>query len=193
MKAIIFDFDGVIGDTKEINYSISKLTNPDLTVKKFEDHHNGNVFEKPLFSSPDNFHELQKERFTKDNLFPLVDEIKAFSDNYLLFVVSSSREDNIEHFLALGNVKTCFQEILGSGFHTSKVEKFKYIFNKYDLSNEDCVFITDTIGDVKEARQVHLRSIAVTWGYHARDVLESEKPFKTVSEFDEVKEIVESM
>ena len=55
------------------------------------------------------------------------------------------------------------------------------------------MFITDTIGDLREARHVHLRSIAVTWGYHPKELLEAENPFRIVSEFDEIKEIIENM
>jgi phosphoglycolate phosphatase-like HAD superfamily hydrolase len=45
---------------------------------------------------------------------------------------------------------------------------------------KDCIFVTDTIGDIKEARHFDILSIAVTWWYHPRKLLLSEKPYQIV-------------
>ena len=47
IKAIIFDFDGVLGDTYHINFAISKEFYSDVTEQSFIDHHMGNVFDEP--------------------------------------------------------------------------------------------------------------------------------------------------
>ena len=47
IKAIIFDFDGVIGDTYQINFDVSRLFDSNFSTQDFVDHHMGNVFEKP--------------------------------------------------------------------------------------------------------------------------------------------------
>jgi len=75
----------------------------------------------------------------------------------------------------------------------SKVEKFKYLFKKYKLKPEDCIFITDTLGDILEGNKVGVRTIAVDFGFHKRDRLEKGKPFKIVSSFDEILKVIGDM
>lgn len=189
MKAIIFDFDGVIGDTKYLNYLIVKKINLDLSIEDFEKHHNGNVIEEPLFEIPEDFFEIQRDEFTKNNLFPLLDEIRYLSDKYLLFMVSSGREDNLMNFLKLGEINNCFKEVLGRDFSSSKVKKLQYLLDKYNLSKDDCLFVTDTIGDLKEANMVGIKSVAVSWGYHGEDLLRTERPFKIIRDFEELRSL----
>jgi phosphoglycolate phosphatase len=37
-------------------------------------------------------------------------------------------------------------------------------------------YIGDTLGDIHEAHEARVKSIAVTWGYHSRKELEKIKP-----------------
>jgi len=71
-------------------------------------------------------------------------ELEKLSQDYTLFIISSNREYSIEKYLCHHEMEY-FTEVLGGDFHKSKVEKFKYIFNKYDFSKDDCYFITDTL------------------------------------------------
>ena len=75
LKAVVFDFDGVIGDTYHLNFESVKLFDPTVTEQDFRDHHNGNVFaDKPkAHLSNENrtaFFEEQKKRFSSKNFFP---------------------------------------------------------------------------------------------------------------------------
>lgn len=47
---------------------------------------------------------------------------------------------------------------------------------------KDAVFITDTLGDIREARECDIDSIAVTWGFHERKTLEKGNPIVIVSD-----------
>ncbi len=60
------------------------------------------------------------------------------------------------------------------------------MFEKYNLKPEECIFVTDTTGDIIEARKINLRTITVTWGYHNKELLESEYPFCIVDTPDEL-------
>lgn len=44
MKAIIFDFDGIIHDTFELAYEIHKQFNPENTREKYRSYFDGNLF-----------------------------------------------------------------------------------------------------------------------------------------------------
>ena len=194
VKAIIFDFDGVIGDTYDINFEVSKIFNSDITEQDFIDHHLGNVYHEPKikFSSEDIpvFFAEQKQRFTSEHLFPLRELLAELKEEYQLFVVSSTIDENVKHFLELGDYHYFFEEILGATTHKSKVTKFQMIFDKYHLRPTECLFVTDTINDIKEAREVNLPTIGVTWGYHEKDLLLSEKPTAIAHTVEELRQII---
>jgi len=44
----------------------------------------------------------------------------------------------------------------------------------------NCVFVTDTLGDMREAAEVGISSIAVSWGFQKHATLEQGKPFRVV-------------
>jgi HAD superfamily hydrolase (TIGR01549 family) len=185
IKAIIFDFDGVIGDTYDLHFNLSKEF-----YEETEQDFNGNVYEeaKIKFKPGDFpvFFKKVKERFTKDHLFPLKKVFEELNEKYKLFIISSSDEDNIKHFLGLGDYDIFFKKVLGGKTHNSKIEKFKMLFNEYNLKPGQCLFVTDTIGDIKEARKVDVESIAVPWGYHETEILATEKPLAIVHDEKEL-------
>ena len=45
------------------------------------------------------------------------------------------------------------------------MEKFHKIFEDFSARPEDCVMITDTVGDVLEAEAAGVNSIVILWGY----------------------------
>lgn len=98
-KALIFDFDGVVADTYEMNFTLSKLFDPKITRQDFEDHHNGNVWAEPKIKiSSDEvkiLFEKQREIFTKNHLFPLKEILEKYSKDCKIFILSSSSEKNI--------------------------------------------------------------------------------------------------
>lgn len=67
------------------------------------------------------------------------------------------------------------------------------LFNKHDFNNEDCIFITDTLGDILEANKVGVKSIAVDFGFHERERLEKGNPFKIISNFKDIRKIIENI
>lgn len=180
VKAITFDFDGVIGNTYQIHFKICQEIFKSLTEKEFIDYHKGNVFRsKIMVWNPQKlqyFNKKQKEEFTKKHLFPLKNVIKKLSQNCQLFIISSSIDTNIKHFLKLGKLDQYFKQIYGAKTHRSKVKKFKMIFGQHNLKADECLFVTDTVGDIKEAGKVKIKTIAVTWGYHSTELLKEQKP-----------------
>ena len=100
IKVIVFDFDGVIGDTHDINLELVRsLIDRNITEQDFKDYHNGNPLEEPKIKSKPEytalFFEGQKQKFTKDHIFPLKKSIIDLSKNYQLFIISSTTDENI--------------------------------------------------------------------------------------------------
>lgn len=173
-KVIIFDFDGVIIDSWEHAY-VGNLRNwPDLKPEEHRNFFNGNIYEElekmpePLYSSEDHkkwwdeIHSLTKKDLpTFDGM---KEALKKLSENYILSINTSSDAVSTKNYL-VGNDIDFFDSIYGTEVSKSKVEKFNKILNHYNVEAKDCFFITDTVGDIKEANALSIPTILVTWGY----------------------------
>lgn len=189
LKAIIFDFDGVLHDTFPIAYGISKELY-DLSEEEYKKWFDGNIYEKPQITPKkiEQFYNMQKSRFRNLVIAPNIKQaLIKLNKSYRLFIISSNTEDAINTFLDQNNV-AFFDAVLGLETHKSKIEKFEKIFVQY--SKEECVFITDTLGDILESNRAGIRTIAVDFGFHERKRLAKGKPLKIVSSFDELVEAV---
>ena len=74
--------------------------------------------------------------------------------------------------------------------HNNKTERINNAFEKYGVGPKDCVFITDTLGDMREAASCGIPSIGVTWGFHKKNNLEKGNPFKIAETPEELIEAV---
>jgi len=197
MKAIIFDFDGVIHDTFELSYNTnSQIFNKKFTKEEYKCFFDGNIYEMPEVTqqNSDLFFEIQNKAF--ENL-KLESEVKDFisklKEKYLLFIITSNQEKTLKIYFENNDFNSVFKEILGTETHKYKVNKFKMIFEKYNLTSNDCIFITDTLGDIIEGNKVGVRSIAVDFGFHDRARLERGNPFRIVSDFKECLSIINDL
>lgn len=194
MKAIIFDFDGVICDSFEISYKISKeFFGDDFTEENLRELLDGNVFQNPKITkqAAEKLFKAYNEKLKYFEMEKVVKEsLEKLAEKYSLFVISSNQEESIKTYFQNNNCTHIFKEILGAETHQSKVAKFQHLFEKYQLKAEDCVFVTDTLGDILEGKEVGVEVIAVDFGFHGRDRLEKGEPFKIVSSFDEISEVI---
>lgn len=190
VKAILFDFDGVIGDTYDINFAVSKAINGDITEQDFVEFCKGNAFESSKIKIEEkhmsSLSKEQRQRFTKKHLFPLEETLSELAKKFQLFIVSSTSDENIKLFLEMKKYDRFFHGIFGATTHRSKIKKFKMIFDQHNLTPEECLFVTDTVGDIIEARSVGVRTIGVTWGYHKEDLLSEQKPLAIAHDADEL-------
>ncbi len=198
-KAIIFDFDGVIHDTFEFHRGkVGEFAGTSISKQDFQDIHNGNFYEHKN-DKLDNVDWIAYRDFTHEGFktFQIDEKMKemllALNDSHELFIISSGGEKNIGVFVKNNGLENIFKEVLGGETHSSKVEKFNSIFKKYNLSNEDVIFITDTLGDILEANEMNIKTIAVDFGYHPRETLEKGKPFKIVSSVGELSETIKNL
>ncbi|MDI6778456.1 MAG: HAD family hydrolase [Patescibacteria group bacterium] len=197
IKAIIFDFDGVIADTFRMSLDILAERKRIIPEKIYRDFHEGNVYESTVLSFTREetryFWASYHEKISKEHLFPIEKQIIKLAKKHKLFIISSSREKVIDKFLYLTRIAKCFDKILGEKTHKSKVEKFKIIFKKYALKPEECIFVTDTLEDLREAKKVGVSTIAVTWGYHGKSRLKKGSPNAMIHDFRELIGAVEKL
>lgn len=201
MKLILFDFDGVLANTIEFSYKIHTKKNKDLTWKHFQDYSLGNFwegYEKAVKEGKhipaDDFHGDYKKGLDMLTIEKILhDLVLSLAKKYKLVVISSTNSTHINDFLKKENLDGCFSDILGSDIHKNKVLKIKTILEKYDLPPRDTVFITDTLGDIKEAEECNVKSIAVTWGLHDRLILERGNPVTIIDNPQDLIEAIENV
>jgi phosphoglycolate phosphatase-like HAD superfamily hydrolase len=187
IKTIIFDFDGVICDTFSFHrHKVGEFTGNLLSEDEYRDIHNGNFFHNEHKELANVDWQKYRDFIYKDqSQLIITDEVKEtireLSNSYDLFIVTSGGKKNISDILTNNGMGGIFKEILGLESHRSKVDKFNFIFDHYSISPADCIFVTDTLGDIVEANQLHIKTIAVDFGFHPKETLEKGKPLKIIS------------
>lgn len=198
-KFVFFDFDGVIVDSFSLALEINRKTIPDLTLeeysRKFET--NINVSMAKYNNSTNREKEYFKEYGSCLNTRKLIPGIKevifTLAEKYSLIIVSSTTTEIIKKYLSCHGMEKSFLDVLGNDVDYSKAHKFRIIFDKYNIHPEDCVFITDTLGDIREANEVNLPTIAVTGGFHDEATLKKGKPLAITHDSKTLLKKVESV
>ncbi|MCK5594161.1 MAG: HAD family hydrolase [Candidatus Aenigmarchaeota archaeon] len=198
IRAIIFDFDGVIHDTFDFHrMKLKQFTGHEISKESYRDIHDGNFYEHEdnVFINTDwdgyvkFIHPEQSALKIKDEIRQVLIEL---SKKYELFIISSGCAKNISDYLGNNGISKIFTEVLGFENHKSKVDKFKVLFDKYGLCHDNCVFITDTLGDILEANKVGVETVAVDFGFHSKERLEKGRPYKIISCFNEIIPVIDS-
>lgn len=199
MKLIFFDFDGVLANTHIMCFEMHQELNPDIKWDFFQSLSHGNFWELYNRAVSDNkikhnsnFQNMYNERIM-DLKMPenLKKSIIKLSEKYTLHIISSTSKNQIIPFLQKESILDKFKSILGRDTHTSKVEKIKNLLGEHKISPKDAIFVTDTTGDIIEARECGVQSFGVTWGLHDREYLLKEKPLALVNTPEELEEKIE--
>ncbi|MDP2631270.1 MAG: HAD hydrolase-like protein [Candidatus Uhrbacteria bacterium] len=203
-KTLLFDFDGVMVDSFQLSYESKKKSEPNIVdIETYRRYFDGNIFEvahikesladqednKPSVTDPF-FIEYIPALMAKEPIPSMVDALHLLSKDYRLVIISSTISSPIEEYLRMHDIYDLFDKVYGSDVHTSKIIKIKMAFEDYNLSVDSCVFITDTLGDMREAAKAGVRSIGVTWGFHKTDTLKRGNPIALVDSADELVAVI---
>lgn len=189
IKAIIFDFDGVIFNTEEPIYKLlqkicKKYKCPIKDKKDF----------KKLFAV--NFYKSMEKRGVKGKKLDKFkkeceDELRnihmhvfhkipptlaELSKHYYLAVISSNFKNILISNLKKRNLLGYFSAVVGADVIESKTDRLVKVLDIFKIKPSEAVYIGDTAGDIKEAKKVKIKTMAVTWGFHSRQTLKKEKP-----------------
>ncbi len=190
-RVVIFDFDGVIVDSFEAAYKINAAKFKKLTPDDYRSwfkNNVGDILKKNLSSADINdlFNDYKKLIKEMPIVPGIIDVLKKLAEKYTLAIVSSTDSSAIQNVLKNYSLTNYFADILGYDVESSKVKKIKMIENKYGVLQNNCLFITDTLGDIKEGNEAGVKTIGVTWGYHDRGTLENGNPIALIDTPDEL-------
>lgn len=179
IKAILFDFDGVLtidktGSTTITNY-ISSVC--DIPLEKVKASYY--KFNKQLLFGETTHQEIWHEfcedigqdidynvlldsfRYTRldDNMIALVQKLKG---RYLIGMVTDNKCDRINTILEHNGIKQYFDAIaISASLHSNKNSKdiFEYILNTLNVSARECVFIDNTEKNLVIPKQMGMVTI----------------------------------
>jgi phosphoglycolate phosphatase-like HAD superfamily hydrolase len=200
---LIFDFDGVLGDTLEATlHVLSTLDNVtyDQAYKNLQ-----YFFKKPHHARKNNISEAEyNKKLDWINLFgadlhdrgfalfdPFVDEISKIDTRHLAVVSSGSLKYIVPK---LNQTELKFTHILGFEDHHSKEEKVEKICMDWGVGIKDVYYFTDTVSDVVELRDIMdmTKIIGCSWGFHGEDKLDTVLPkTQIMTRFDDIHTIIE--
>ena len=180
-----------------IAFEVNKMSKPTLTLDRYTSYFNGNInnvkHDDKVVHEIDFFAEYGK-RFEKLGIDEKKKEIiQSLSKEFQLFIVSSTTTDIITAYLKRHEIFFCFTEIFGNEVHTSKVKKFQMLFERYNIDPKDVIFITDSSGDIKEAKEVSIKTIVgILGGYQNEENLKQGKPTTILKDFAQFWDFVQA-
>jgi phosphoglycolate phosphatase len=204
MKPVImFDFDGVVADSFQVFYTefagavrelgYTKLNSEEALLKLFE----GNVIAQlvkqgfpvwRLKKLADQFGPRIAEANKRVDPFPgmpeLVSELAASAP---LYVITSNSTGAVESFAEKHGI-TGVRDVLGADKESSKVKKIKQVRKLHPELHP--WYVGDTKGDMIEGRQAGATTVAVGWGWHPVETLETGKPDHIVHTQDELRALL---
>ena len=183
MKAIIFDFDGVILNSVSVKTEAFKELYKQYgsaVVKKVEKYHieNGGIsrFEKfkyyhknflnidlnsvEINQMAKEFSDLVFEKVCNSNFIPGAKEFLKYShNNYLNFICTGTPQNEIIKILNKKNLNKFFKDVYGSPI--SKENIISKILKKYSLNKSDVLFIGDAMTDYNAAKLSEIKFIGI--------------------------------
>ncbi len=204
---INFDFDGVIADTFDrllaiciaaqatiaegrapVERDLQTLEN--LTFEGLADH-----LEIPPKAVPDFLQAVfglqQKEQGTV-RFFPgmaaLLEDLDQSSD---IAIITSSSADLVRGYLVEHGVSESVSSICGGETGRSKKDSIVANIEQFSANPRQTCMVGDAISDIRQGKAAGVMTIAVSWGFHDRELLLRETPDYLTDSPEELLELLQ--
>jgi len=202
---LIFDFDGTIADTLSaivrlvnehaFEFNIKPLADKD--VEELRGMSNIDIIKRyriPLIKVPYMVLHAQKElnqRIDEMTIFPGMKELilglKGLGVR--LGILTSNSRENVQKFLRTQALEI-FDFIHAEQNFFGKNWALLHLLKKHGLKRDEVLYVGDEVRDIEACQKVGVPVIAVSWGFHRRDLLAAKKPTYLVDAAAEIMAIV---
>lgn len=209
IKAIIFDFDGVIFDSEMLHQKAWEKV-----FEKFEIAHSADDYlkgigisdedflkqllkEKKIFGDINDFLKEKREKLLElstqakpiDGIFQLIQQLHT---NYMLAVASNSDKKFVMKLLEINKLVKFFSVILGyQDISRPKPDPEIYIkcARKLGVSNNECVVIEDSPAGIKAAKKAGMKCIALETTLDENNLMQADFVIKK-HQINKIKELI---
>ncbi len=207
---IILDFDGVIADSVEYSFMLTKkgLKKFGLegieTLEDFRQMKEKRPYALFRKAQPGPLKALlmvsyARSELSKDFSPPLRRGVKRFLEEQKrkgkrLFIISNNFRSVIKRYLKSKGILHYFDHVSKSSLIKDKVAKAGRIMKKFHFSENDAVFITDTDEDIFEMSALKgIVTIGITGGFCNEDRLAESAPDYLAGSFSEISRIIDRL
>lgn len=207
---IIFDFDGVLANSKEAYAAQMKETIESISTKTYSNEifsqRVGNTDQRDdfkYFLETDNEKTIKKavqhyEKLTDKyqhlrTLYPGIRElIASLHSEHYTGIVSRKPQPRMEYWLDFFDITRYFDYPIGT-IENTKSKAIKRIMKKFGFTKEKTIMIGDTEFDIKSAKDAGVISVAATYGSSNPEELRNLKPDFIVNNTQEIKSVIEQV
>lgn len=201
-KILVFDFDGVLFDTMALVNQATMELFPSLTEEMARELLVGNLHEglEKIAHLRIQHTEEEKARWREEYSkkkaeAPMFVGAKAMLEElhaagYILVLNTTAANQNCLPLLEKAEITGLFDFLATKEMSKSKVEKFTLIEEKYGISPNEMLFVTDSLGDLRESDIAGVPTIAVLWGAHDRSFFEREEHKNLIGVVESFKELM---
>ena len=188
IKTIIFDFDGVLGDSLDAAVSVistvgPKYGFPKVTKEEIRDNGISGLISKYKISPirlPFLVNEFRKElNKIIETVKPIKDievVLKELSKIYQLGILSSNSQLNLTSFIAKNNWNQYFSFIFSNSSLFGKHISLSKLFKERKIEKDEVIYVGDEERDVKAAKKIMIPVVGVLWGYESKEILGRQHP-----------------
>jgi phosphoglycolate phosphatase len=205
VKVVIFDFDGTIADSfdaalrianglaPEFNYRVVKPEEiaalRHYSYRKLAEHIGVAWHRIPRIAA--RVRRELESRFGELQPFAGLSEVlhELRHRGFGLGILTSNSRANVEKFLTIHRLGS-FDFIATSASLWGKERRLKSLLKKQGLTAAEIIYVGDEVRDIEASRALAVRSVAVGWGYAAKEQLALHLPDHLIDRPEELLEIL---